>query len=31
MVAWGRYAGIMDYNTKTKVVFIPKEDAEEKV
>ncbi len=26
MIAWGRYAGIMDYNTDTKKVFIPKDE-----
>jgi NitT/TauT family transport system ATP-binding protein len=28
MIAWGRYAGLMDYNAKTGTVFVPKEDAE---
>ena len=29
MIAWGRYAGLMDLNTKTNKVFVPKdEDAE---
>jgi NitT/TauT family transport system ATP-binding protein len=28
MIAWGRYAGIMDYNATTKTVFVPKEDEE---
>lgn len=26
MVAWGRYAGLMDYNAKTRKVFVPEED-----
>lgn len=26
MIAWGRYAGLMDWNTKTGMVFVPKED-----
>ncbi|MGA2052823.1 MAG: nitrate/sulfonate/bicarbonate ABC transporter ATP-binding protein [Opitutales bacterium] len=26
MIAWGRYAGIMDYNADTKTVFIPQDD-----
>ena len=26
MIAWGRYAGLMDHNTKTGMVFVPKED-----
>ena len=26
MIAWGRYAGLMDYNVKTGMVFVPKED-----
>jgi NitT/TauT family transport system ATP-binding protein len=26
MIAWGRYAGLMDYNAKTEIVFVPKED-----
>ena len=26
MIAWGRYAGLMDYNAKTEMVFVPKED-----
>ena len=25
MIAWGRYAGIMDYNATTQTVFVPKE------
>jgi NitT/TauT family transport system ATP-binding protein len=29
MVAWGRYAGIMDYNANTRMVFIPKADEED--
>ncbi len=28
MIAWGRYAGIMDYNGNTKTVFVPKEGDE---
>jgi len=27
MIAWGRYAGLMDYNTKSRMVFVP-EDAD---
>ena len=27
MVAWGRYAGLMDFNAKTRMVFVP-EDAD---
>lgn len=26
MIAWGRYAGLMDCNAKTKMVFVPKEE-----
>ncbi|HTT10738.1 MAG TPA: nitrate/sulfonate/bicarbonate ABC transporter ATP-binding protein [Burkholderiaceae bacterium] len=26
MVEWGRFAGLMDYNPKTGVVFVPKEE-----
>jgi NitT/TauT family transport system ATP-binding protein len=26
MIAWGRYAGLMDINNKTRLVFIPKDD-----
>jgi NitT/TauT family transport system ATP-binding protein len=26
MIAWGRYAGLMDFNAKTGMVFVPKED-----
>ena len=26
MIAWGRYAGLMDYNTKTRMVFVPREE-----
>jgi NitT/TauT family transport system ATP-binding protein len=26
MIAWGRYAGLMDFNTKTGMVFVPKND-----
>lgn len=30
MIAWGRYAGLMDYNAKTGMVFVPQdEDAAE--
>jgi NitT/TauT family transport system ATP-binding protein len=29
MIAWGRYAGLMDFNAKTRMVFVPKEDASE--
>jgi NitT/TauT family transport system ATP-binding protein len=29
MIAWGRYAGLMDFNAKTHKVFVPGEDAEE--
>jgi len=29
MVAWGRYAGLMDYNANTKMVFIPKDEEDE--
>jgi NitT/TauT family transport system ATP-binding protein len=25
MVAWGRYAGLMDFNPKTRMVFVPEE------
>jgi NitT/TauT family transport system ATP-binding protein len=28
MIAWGRYAGLMDYNAKTGSVFVPQEDDE---
>ena len=28
MIAWGRYAGLMDCNAKTGMVFAPKDDAE---
>lgn len=29
MIAWGRYAGLMDFNAKTRMVFVPKsEDSE---
>ncbi len=27
MVAWGRYAGLMDFNPKTRMVFVPEEDS----
>ncbi len=26
MIAWGRYAGLMDYNAKTRMVFVPQEE-----
>jgi hypothetical protein len=30
MIAWGRYAGMMDYNADTRTVFTPgTEDADE--
>jgi len=29
MVAWGRYAGIMDYNTSNNTVFVPHDGTEE--
>jgi NitT/TauT family transport system ATP-binding protein len=29
MIAWGRYAGIMDFNTNTRTVFIPKDEEAE--
>jgi NitT/TauT family transport system ATP-binding protein len=25
MIAWGRYAGLMDFNAKTRMVFVPKD------
>ncbi len=28
VIAWGRYAGLMDINNKTRMVFVPKEDQE---
>ncbi len=28
MIAWGRYAGLMDINNKTRMVFVPQEDEE---
>jgi NitT/TauT family transport system ATP-binding protein len=28
MIAWGRFARVMDYNAITKTVFVPKEDEE---
>ena len=32
MIAWGRYAGLMDFNAKTRMVFVPKdEDAEDEL
>jgi NitT/TauT family transport system ATP-binding protein len=27
MIAWGRYAGLMDYNAQTGMVFVPKDEA----
>jgi NitT/TauT family transport system ATP-binding protein len=29
MVAWGRYAGLMDFNANANTIFIPKEDEED--
>ena len=26
MIAWGRYAGLMDYEAKTRMVFVPRDD-----
>jgi len=26
MIAWGRYAGLMDFNAKTGMVFVPKSE-----
>ncbi len=26
MIAWGRYAGLMEYVAKTGLVFVPKDD-----
>ena len=26
MIAWGRYAGLMDYNAKTRMVFVSEEE-----
>ena len=26
MIAWGRYAGLMDYNAKTRIVFVSEEE-----
>ena len=26
MIAWGRYAGLMDFNAKTRMVFVPKKE-----
>jgi NitT/TauT family transport system ATP-binding protein len=26
MIAWGRYAGLMDFNAKTRMVFVPKNE-----
>jgi hypothetical protein len=28
MIAWGRYAGLMDINTKTRMVFVPDDEEE---
>jgi NitT/TauT family transport system ATP-binding protein len=30
MIAWGRYAGLMDYNANTEMVTLPEEEEEEK-
>ncbi len=30
MIAWGRYAGLMDYNAKTGMVFVPEDETEQK-
>jgi NitT/TauT family transport system ATP-binding protein len=29
MVAWGRYAGLMDFNANTDMVVVPEDDEEE--
>lgn len=29
MIAWGRYAGLMDINSKTNMVFVPESDVED--
>jgi len=29
MIAWGRYAGLMDYNANTGMVTLPEDDDEE--
>lgn len=29
MIAWGRYAGLMDYNAKTGMVFVPEDETEQ--
>ena len=29
MIAWGRYAGLMDYNAKTGLVFVPEDETEQ--
>ena len=29
MIAWGRYAGLMDFNPKTRMVFVPEEENSE--
>ena len=29
MIAWGRYAGLMDFNAKTRMVFVPEEESAE--
>jgi NitT/TauT family transport system ATP-binding protein len=26
MIAWGRYAGLMDYSAKSGLVFVPQEE-----
>lgn len=26
MIAWGRYAGLMDFNAGTGMVFVPRDD-----
>lgn len=28
LIAWGRYAGLMDFNAKTGMVFVPRDEAE---
>ena len=28
MIAWGRYAGLMDFDPKTGMVFVPKDEEE---
>jgi NitT/TauT family transport system ATP-binding protein len=27
MIAWGRYAGLMDFNAKTRMVFVPRDES----